>query len=107
VGSDRHVKVAKHCLLLLNYLGQSGVVLSYPDEVSGWEIYTAVLRDGVRTPEWRLPPGARVDSAAPGARPRTDMGGTALRPLRQHPAAGLAAALLLSLGALLWLAFIR
>jgi hypothetical protein len=24
---------------------------SYPDEVSGWEIYTAVLRDGVRTPE--------------------------------------------------------
>ena len=23
---------------------------SYPDEVSGWEIYTAVLRDGVRTP---------------------------------------------------------
>jgi hypothetical protein len=24
---------------------------SYPDQVSGWEIYTAVLRDGVRTPE--------------------------------------------------------
>jgi hypothetical protein len=24
---------------------------SYPDEVSGWEIYTAVLRDGVRAPE--------------------------------------------------------
>jgi hypothetical protein len=24
---------------------------SYPDEVSGWEIYTAVLDDGVRTPE--------------------------------------------------------
>ena len=24
---------------------------SYPDAVSGWEIYTAVLRDGVRTPE--------------------------------------------------------
>ena len=24
---------------------------SYPDEVSGWEIYTAVLRDGVRIPE--------------------------------------------------------
>jgi hypothetical protein len=24
---------------------------SYPDEVSGWEIYTAVLGDGVRTPE--------------------------------------------------------
>lgn len=24
---------------------------SYPDEVSGWEIYTAVLRDDVRTPE--------------------------------------------------------
>jgi hypothetical protein len=24
---------------------------SYPDEVGGWEIYTAVLRDGVRTPE--------------------------------------------------------
>jgi hypothetical protein len=24
---------------------------SYPDEVSGWEVYTAVLRDGVRTPE--------------------------------------------------------
>ena len=24
---------------------------SYPDEVSGWEIYTAVLEDGVRTPE--------------------------------------------------------
>jgi hypothetical protein len=23
---------------------------SYPDAVSGWEIYTAVLRDGVRTP---------------------------------------------------------
>jgi hypothetical protein len=23
---------------------------SYPDEVSGWEVYTAVLRDGVRTP---------------------------------------------------------
>ena len=23
----------------------------YPDEVGGWEIYTAVLRDGVRTPE--------------------------------------------------------
>jgi hypothetical protein len=23
---------------------------SYPDEVSGWEIYTAVLGDGVRTP---------------------------------------------------------
>ena len=24
---------------------------SYPDEVSGWEIYTAVLQDGVGTPE--------------------------------------------------------
>jgi hypothetical protein len=24
---------------------------SYPDQVSGWELYTAVLRDGVRTPE--------------------------------------------------------
>jgi hypothetical protein len=24
---------------------------SYPDEVGGWEIYTAVLQDGVRTPE--------------------------------------------------------
>jgi hypothetical protein len=24
---------------------------SYPDAVSGWEIYTAVLRDGVRAPE--------------------------------------------------------
>jgi hypothetical protein len=24
---------------------------NYPDQVSGWEIYTAVLRDGVRTPE--------------------------------------------------------
>jgi hypothetical protein len=24
---------------------------SYPDEVSGWEVYTAVLQDGVRTPE--------------------------------------------------------
>jgi hypothetical protein len=24
---------------------------SYPDEVSGWEIYTAVLRDGIRAPE--------------------------------------------------------
>lgn len=24
---------------------------SYPEQVSGWEIYTAVLRDGVRTPE--------------------------------------------------------
>jgi hypothetical protein len=24
---------------------------SYPDEVSGWEIYAAVLRDDVRTPE--------------------------------------------------------
>jgi hypothetical protein len=24
---------------------------SYPDEVSGWEVYTAVLGDGVRTPE--------------------------------------------------------
>jgi hypothetical protein len=24
---------------------------SYPDEVSGWQIYTAVLEDGVRTPE--------------------------------------------------------
>ena len=24
---------------------------SYPDEVSGWEIYTAVLRDDVRTSE--------------------------------------------------------
>ena len=24
---------------------------SYPDQVSGWEIYTAVLRDGVGTPE--------------------------------------------------------
>jgi len=24
---------------------------SYPDAVGGWEIYTAVLRDGVRTPE--------------------------------------------------------
>jgi hypothetical protein len=24
---------------------------SYPDEVSGWEIYTAVLGEGVRTPK--------------------------------------------------------
>ena len=24
---------------------------SYPEQVSGWEIYTAVLRDGVRTSE--------------------------------------------------------
>jgi hypothetical protein len=24
---------------------------SYPDQVGGWEVYTAVLRDGVRTPE--------------------------------------------------------
>jgi hypothetical protein len=24
---------------------------SYPDQVSGWEIYTVVLGDGVRTPE--------------------------------------------------------
>jgi hypothetical protein len=34
-------------------------------------------------------------------------GGTALRRLRQHPAANLAAALLLTLGPLLWVAFKR
>ena len=43
---------------------------SYPDEVGGWEIYTAVLRDGVRTPEqfarWLAANGFPAPDAAVG-----------------------------------------
>jgi hypothetical protein len=45
---------------------------TYPDEVSGWEIYTAVLGEGVRTPEqfagWLAANGfPSPDAAAPSA----------------------------------------
>jgi hypothetical protein len=45
---------------------------TYPDEVSGWEIYTAVLDEGVRTPEqfagWLAANGfPSPDAAAPSA----------------------------------------
>ena len=48
---------------------------SYPDEVSGWEIYTAVLRDGVRTPvqfaRWLVANGfPSLDTAAMGTNAR-------------------------------------
>jgi hypothetical protein len=48
---------------------------SYPDDVSGWEIYTAVLRDGVRTPEqfarWLAANGfPSLDAAAMGTNAR-------------------------------------
>jgi hypothetical protein len=43
---------------------------SYPDEVGAWEIYTAVLGDGVRTPEqfarWLAANGDQATPAIPG-----------------------------------------
>lgn len=55
---------------------------SYPDEVSGWEIYAAVLRDDVRTPEqfarWPATNGfPSPDAASRSARLARADGGTA------------------------------
>jgi hypothetical protein len=46
---------------------------NYPDQVSGWQIYTAVLRDGVGTPEqfarWLAANGFPSPDAAMGTNP--------------------------------------
>jgi hypothetical protein len=41
---------------------------SYPDQVSGWDIYTAVLRDDVRTPE-QFPRWLAANGYPDGSRP--------------------------------------